>query len=71
METGGLCVIISGELLMPMWPANNLDIPNLVSIEYYFMVLLTMHQSIYIIPNLLQMQLHTAMQPMDKTQTSS
>ena len=26
METGGLCVIIFGQLLMPMWPVDNLGI---------------------------------------------
>ena len=30
METGGLCVMISGQLLMPMWPVDNLVIQALV-----------------------------------------
>ena len=32
METGGLCVIILGQLLMPMWLVDSLGIPNQVSI---------------------------------------
>ena len=31
MEIGGLCVIIPGQLLMPMWLVNSLVIPNLVN----------------------------------------
>ena len=31
METGGRCVIILGQLLMPMWPVDNLVILARVS----------------------------------------
>ena len=34
METGELCVMMDGQLLMPMWPADSLDILALVGDSY-------------------------------------
>ena len=66
MDTGGRCVIICGQQLMPMWPVDNLAILARVSDNTTFILL---HESRLLFV-FLQTQLLLAVHILDRTQIS-